>query len=78
MEKGKRLMEASSGERQTWTFFGRNDAESEAPVLWPPDVKSWLIWKDPDGGKDWKREEKGTTEDEIVEWHHWLNEHEFE
>ena len=48
------------------------------PILWPPDVKNWLIWKDPDAGKDWRREEKGTTEDEMVGWHHWLDGHEFE
>ena len=48
------------------------------PILWPPDAKNWLIWKDPDAGKDWRQEEKGTTEDEIVGWHHWLNGHEFE
>ena len=54
------------------------DAEAEAPVVWPPDVKSWLIGKDPDAGKDWRQREKGTTEDEVVWWHHWLNGHEFE
>jgi len=53
-------------------FIGRTDAEAEAPILWPPDAKSWLIWKDSDAGKDWKQEEKGTTEDEMVGWHHWL------
>ena len=63
---------------QSWIFIGRTDAEAEVPILWPPDVKSWLIWKDPDAGKDWRREEKGTTEDEMVGWHHWLNGHEFE
>ena len=62
---------------QAWDFFGRNDAEAETPVLWPPHVKSWLIGKDPDVGKDWRQEEKGTTEDEMVGWHHWLNGHEF-
>ena len=51
-------------------FIGRTDAEAEAPMLWPPDAKNWLIWKDPDAGKDWRREEKGMTEDEMVEWHH--------
>ena len=56
---------------QSWIFFGRTDAET--PTLWPPDVKNWLIWKDPDAGKDWRREEKGTTEDEMAGWHHWLN-----
>ena len=55
---------------QSWILIGRTDAEAEAPVLWPPDVKNWLIWKDPDAGKDWKREDKGTTEDETVGWHH--------
>ena len=63
---------------QYWIFIGRTDAETEATILWPPDVKSWLIWKDPDAGKDWKQEEKGTTEDEMVGWHHWVNGHEFE
>ena len=62
---------------QSWVFIGRTDAEAETTILWPPDVKSWLIWKDHDAGKDWKRE-KGTTEDERVGWHHWLNGHEFE
>ena len=59
-------------------FIGRTDAETEAPILWPPDAKSWLIRKDPDAGKDWRQEEKGTTEDEMVGWHHWFNGHEFE
>ena len=61
-----------------WIFIGKTDAEAEAPVLWPPDVKSQLIGKDPDGGKHWGQEEKEGTEDEMVGWHHWLNEHEFE
>ena len=61
---------------QSWIFTGRTDAEAETPLLWPPDVKSWLIGKDPDGGKDWRQEEKGTTEDEMVGWHHRLNGHE--
>ena len=56
----------------------RTDAEVETPILWPPDAKNWLIWKDPDAGKDWRWEEKGTTEDEMVGWHQWLNGHEFE
>ena len=59
-------------------FIGRTDAEAEAPVLWPPDAKNWLIGKSPDAGKDWRQEEKGTTEDEMVGWHLWLNGHEFE
>ena len=63
---------------QSWIFIGRTDAEAEAPILRPPDVKSWPIRKDPNAGKDWKLEEKGTTEDEMVGWHHWLNGHEFE
>ena len=63
---------------QPWIFIGRTDTEAEASILWPPDVKSWLIWKDPDAEKYQGQEEKGTTEDEIVEWNHWLNEHEFE
>ena len=63
---------------QSWGFIGRTDAEAETPVLWPPDAKSWLIWKDPDAGKDWGQEEKGTTEDETVGWHHRLDGHEFE
>ena len=62
---------------QSWIFIGSTDAKAEAPTLWPPDVKNWLLGKDPDSGKDW-RQEKGTTEDEMVGWHHWLNRHEFE
>ena len=60
---------------QSWVFIGRTDAEAETPILWLPDAKSWLIWKDPDAGKDWGQEEKGWTEDGG--WHHWLNGHEF-
>ena len=63
---------------ESWVFIGRTDVEAETPILWPPDVKSWLIGKDPDAGKDWGQEEKATTEDEMVGWHHWLNGHEFE
>ena len=62
---------------QSWVFIGRTDVEDETPILWPPHVKSWLIWKDPDAGKDWGQEEKRTTEDEMVGWHHWLNGHGF-
>ena len=62
---------------QSWEFIGRTDVEAETPVLWPPDAKNWLIWKDPDAGKDWRQEEKGTTEDKMVCWHHRLNGHEF-
>ena len=61
----------------SWIFTGRTDAEAETAILWPPDVKNWLIWKDPDTGKGWGQEEKGTTEDEMVGWHHWLNGHGF-
>ena len=63
---------------QSWVFIGRTDAEAATPILLLPDVKNWLIWKDPDAGKDWGQEEKGTTEDEMVGWHHWLDGHEFE
>ena len=59
-------------------FIGRTDAKAETPVLWPPHVKSWLIGKDSDAGRDWGQEEKGTTEDEMAAWHHWLDGHEFE
>ena len=60
---------------KSWVFIGRIDVEAETPILWPPDVKKWLIWKDPDAGKDWGQEEKGTTEDETVRRHHRLNGH---
>ena len=63
---------------QTWIFIGRIDVETETPILWPPDVKNWFIWKYSDAGKDWRRQEKGMTEDEMVEWHHWFSGHEFE
>ena len=63
---------------QSWIFIVRTDAEAETPILWQADVKSWLIWKDPDFGKDWRWEEKGMTEDEMVGWHHRLDGHEFE
>ena len=62
---------------QSWVFIGRTDAEAEMPILWPPYVKSWLIRKSPDAGRDWGQEEKGTTEDEMVGWHHQLDGHEF-
>ena len=63
---------------QSWIFIGRTHAEAETPILWPHDAKSWLIGKDPDAGKDWKLEEKGIAEDEMVAWHHQLDGHEFE
>ena len=61
---------------QSWVFIGRTDVKAETPILWPPDVKSWLIWKDPDAEKVWRKEEKGMTEDEMVGWYHRLNGHE--
>ena len=63
---------------QHWIFIGRTDAEAEPPILWPPDAKSWLIGKDSNARKDWRQEEKGMTEDQMVGWHHWLDGHEFE
>ena len=62
---------------QSWLFIGRTNVEAETPILWPPDVKNWLIWKDPGAGKDWRQEKKGTTEDEMVGWHHQLDGHGF-
>ena len=73
----KEIQPVHSKGDQSWVFIEGTDDEAEAPILWPPDVKSWLIWKDPDAGKDWGREEKGMTEDEIVGRHHQLNGHEF-
>ena len=63
---------------QSWVFTGRTYAEAETPIFWPSNVKNWLIWKDPDAGKVWRQEEKGTTEDEIIWWYHRLDRHEFE
>ena len=63
---------------QSWIFIRRTEANAETPIRWPPDSKTRLIGKDPDAGKDWRQEEKGSTEDEMVGWHHWLNRHEFE
>ena len=63
---------------QFWIFIGRTDVEAETPILWPPNMKNWLIWKDPDAGKDWRQEEKEKTEDDMVRCHHWLDGHEFE
>ena len=62
---------------QSCVFNGRTDAEAETPILWPPDVKNWLLGTDSDAGRDWRQEEKGTTEDEMIAWHHWLDGHEF-
>ena len=76
----KELKPVNPKGNQSWIFIGRTDAEAEAPILetWLPSVKNWLIRKDPDAGKDWSQEEKGTTEDEIVGWHHWLDGLDFE
>ena len=63
---------------QFWIFIGRTDVEAETPIFWPHDAKNWLTGEDPDAGKDWRQEEKWTTEDVMVRWHHWLNGHEFE
>ena len=74
----KEIQPVHPKENQFWIFIGKTDAEAEASIFWPLDVKNWLVWKDPDGGKDWRWEEKGMTEDKMVGWHHWLNGHEFE
>ena len=74
----KEIKLANPKENQSWMFIGRTGAEAETPVLWLPDVKSWLIGKDSDARKDWRQEGKGTTDDEMVGWHHWLDGHEFE
>ena len=66
----KEIQPAHPKGNQSWIFIGRNDAEAETPVLWPPDAKNWLIWKDPDVGKDWRWKEKGMAEDEMAGWHH--------
>ena len=71
----KELKPVNPKGNQPWIFIGRTDAE--APILWPPDPKSWLIGKDPDVGKDWRQEEKGMTEEEMFGWHHWLDGHKF-
>ena len=69
----KEILPVHSEGDQPWDFFGRNDAKGKTPVLWPPHVKCWLIGKDSDAGRDWGQEEKGTTEDEMAGWHHWLD-----
>ena len=74
----REIQPVNSKGNQSWIFIGRTDAEAETPIRWPPDVKSWLTGKDPDAGKDWRREEKGMTEDEMVGWHHRCDRHEFE
>ena len=72
----KELKPVNSKGNQSWIFIGRTYAEAETPILWPPDVKNWLIGKDPHAGKDWRQENKGMAEDEMVGWHHQLNRHE--
>ena len=74
----KEIKPVNSKENQPWIFIRRTDAETEAPILWPPAAKRWLIRKGPDMGKDWRQEKKGMTEDEMAGWHHGLNGHEFE
>ena len=74
----KEIKPVNTNGNQSWIFIGRTDAEAETPKLWAGDGKNWLIWKDPDVGKDWRWEEKGITEDGMVGWHHWLNGHKFE
>ena len=74
----KEIKPVNSKGNQSWIFIGRTDAEAETPILWPPDAKNWFTGKDPDAGKDWRREEKGTTKDEMVGWHHKLDGHESE
>ena len=74
----KEIKPANPKENKPWIVIGRTDAEAETPILWPLDGKNWLTGKDPDAGKDWGQEEKGVTEDEMVEWYHLLNGHEFE
>ena len=74
----KEIQEVHPKGNQSWIFIGRTDAEAETPILWPPGAKNWLIGKDPDAGKDWRRKEKGTTEAEMVGWHHRLNGYKFE
>ena len=74
----KKIKLVNSKGNQYWIFIGRTEAEAKAPILWPPDAKKWFFGKDPDAGKDWRREEKGTAEDEMVGWHHRLNVHEVE
>ena len=74
----KEIQSVNPKENLPWVFIGRTDAEAETPIFGPPDVKSWLIWNDPDAGKDWRQEEKGMMEDEMVGWHHQLKGHEFE
>ena len=74
----KEIQPVHSKGNQSWIFIGRTDTEAKTPIIWPFDAKNWLIWKDPDAGKDWSQEEKRMTEEKMAGWHHWLNGHEFE
>ena len=74
----KEIKAVNPKRNQSWILVGRTDAEAETPILWPPDAKNWLNRKDPDAGQDWRQKEKGTTEDEMVGWHHRFDGHEFE
>ena len=74
----RRSSQSILNEISTWIVIGRTDTEAEVSILWPPDMKNWLLGKDPDAGEDWRHEEKGITEDEMVGWHHQLDGHEFE
>ena len=74
----KEIKPVNPKRNQPWILIGRIEAEAETPILWPPDAKNWLIWKDPDAGKDWRQEEKGMTENKMIGWHHQLDGHEFE
>ena len=74
----KKIKPVNPKGNQSWISIGRTDTDAETPILWPPDEKNWLIWKDPDSGKDWRQEEKGMIEDEMAGWHHRLDAHEFE
>ena len=74
----KEIQPVHSKGDQSWVFIGKKKNKTETPILWPPHVKMWLIGKDPDAWRSWEQEEKGTTEDEMAEWHHWLDAHEFE
>ena len=74
----KKIQSVNRKGYQSWIFIGRTNAEAETPILWQPDMKNWVTGKDPNAGKDWRQEEKGMTEDEMVGWHHQLNGHEFE
>ena len=71
----KEIQPVHPKENQSWVFIERTDIEAETPIFWPPDAKNWLIWKDHDAGKDWRQEEKEMTENEMFEWHHWLDGH---